>query len=403
MKTVMKNVDPSARSAVGSHMTARLGAFLLAAAATTAACGGGSKKAATTPTAGAVAPGKGDGQSMNDADPVGDPGGPNGGAGNGATTAGNGAGGGAPAAGPTGPTGPAGAPMPTPDPVADGPLIVAPNYDPDPATAQSQVGDHLKIARSILSANPPDADGALREAKQALTIDAANVDAAAMVAFAYYHKKLYDTAELVLDDLFKRETAKKNPNVFYVYGLVYDKTNRAPQAVLAFQKAVELNPNFASAQVNLGVHQLRNKAYPDAVATFERLTRQFGRNDVITLTSLGSAYRGHAADYPLDSGDRNQLLVRAEDAYKHALTVDHNYGPTYYNLGLLYLDADPFPSGSGTLDTLVRLNQAKAYFDSYKNAVGFDAKLYDDRMKDIAKATKREEKRRKKAGKGAPP
>jgi len=32
-----------------------------------------------------------------------------------------------------------------------------------------------------------------------------------MVAFAYYHKKLYDTAELVLDDLFKRESPRRTP------------------------------------------------------------------------------------------------------------------------------------------------------------------------------------------------
>jgi tetratricopeptide (TPR) repeat protein len=371
-------------------MTQRLGGLFLAFALV--ACGGGSKKATTTPAAAKGA----DSQSMKDADPVGDPGAgkPSGG---GAMVADNGG----------GPSGPAGGGAAAPDgggpaDVPDGPPIVAPNYDPDPAAAQSQVNDHLKIARNALTASTPDADTALREAKQALTIDAASVDAAAMIAFAYYHKKLYDTAELVLDDLFKRETAKKNANVYYVYGLVYDRTNRAPQAVLSFQKAVELDPNFASAQVNLGVHQLRNKAYTDAVATFEKLTRQFGRNDAITLTSLASAYRGHSADYPADSADRNQLLVRAEDAYKHALTADHNYGPAYYNIGLLYLDADPFPSGGAPLDTLVRLNQAKTYFDSYKNMPGIDLKLYDERMKDIAKAIKREEKRRKKAAKGAP-
>jgi len=88
-----------------------------------------------------------------------------------------------------------------------GPPIVPPNLDPDPAQARSQVDQHLGIAKQYLQANPPDADGALREAKQALAIDATNVDAAAMVAFAYYHKHLYDTAEIVLDDVFKRDAA----------------------------------------------------------------------------------------------------------------------------------------------------------------------------------------------------
>jgi tetratricopeptide (TPR) repeat protein len=273
-----------------------------------------------------------------------------------------------------------------------------PNYDPDPAQARTQVDQHLQIARAALATPTPDADTALREARLALQLDAANIDAAAMVAFAYYHKKLYDTAELVLDDLFKRETAKQNANVYYVYGLVYDHTNRPDQAVLSFKKTIELNPNHASALVNLGVHQLQNTQYAEALQSFERLANQFGRNDAVTLTSLGSAYRGHAADYPAGSPDRDDNVRRAEAAYKRALQSNSSYGPAYYNLGLLYLDNDPFP---GLADTLLRLNTAKTYFDQYKNMPNLDIKLYDDRMKDVTKAIKRAEKQLKKSKTGS--
>jgi superkiller protein 3 len=280
------------------------------------------------------------------------------------------------------------------------PAVQFPNLDPDPAQAKAQVDQQLAVARQALSRTPPDADGALHAAKQALAIDASSVDAAAYVAFAYYHKKQYDTAELVLDELFKRPTAKQNANVYYVYGLIYDHTRRPEQAQLAYRKAVELDPRFASAWINLGVHQLRNKQYAEAQTTFERLTKQFGRNDAVTLTSLGSAYRGRSADYPVGSAERDQFILAAEAAYKRALAANASYGPAYYNLGLLYLDADPFPSGGGSLDTLQRLNAAKGYLDQYKNMPGVDIKLYDERMKDVSRAIKREEKRRKKAGKG---
>jgi tetratricopeptide (TPR) repeat protein len=185
-----------------------------------------------------------------------------------------------------------------------------------------------------------------------------------------------------------------------VYGLIYDHTRRPEQAQLAYRKAVELDPSFASAWINLGVHHLRNKQYAEAQTTFERLTKQFGRNDAVTLTSLGSAYRGRSADYPVGSAERDQFILAAEAAYKRALAANASYGPAYYNLGLLYLDADPFPSGGGSLDTLQRLNAAKGYLDQYKNMPGVDIKLYDERMKDVSRAIKREEKRRKKAGKG---
>jgi hypothetical protein len=91
--------------------------------------------------------------------------------------------------------------------------------------------------------------------------------------------------------------------------------------------------------------------------------------------------------------------MSAEASYKKALASNANYGAAYFNLALLYLDSDPFPSGGGALDTLQRLNAAKAFLDQYKNAPGVDIKLYDERMKDVTKAITREEKRRKKAAK----
>ncbi|HEY1817364.1 MAG TPA: tetratricopeptide repeat protein [Kofleriaceae bacterium] len=285
-----------------------------------------------------------------------------------------------------------------PDATAEAP-VTYPDLDPDPGQAKAQVDQHLAVARAALSAPTPDPDTALREAKAALAIDATSLDAAAYVAFAYYHKHQYDTAELVLDDVFKRPSAKTNAGIYYVYGLVYDHTNRPDQAVLAFNKAVELNPNFASALVDVGVHQLENKQYAQAQETFEKLTKQFNRNDAITLTSLASAYRGHATDYPVGSSDRNNLIVQSEATYRRAIQANPNYGPAYFDLALLYLDADPFPSGNGTLDSLQRLNAAKDFLDKYKTMPGVDMKLYDERLKDVTKAIKREEKRRKKSGK----
>jgi tetratricopeptide (TPR) repeat protein len=339
------------------------------------ACGGGNKKKDTTPTGGGSGSGQ---QSMTDNGPngTGNTGGGNTGGGNTGNplpdpNGGNGGGGGDPTAGPP---------------------IVPPNLDTDPAQAKAQVDAHLTIAKNALAQATPDADKALSEARAALAIDAANVDAAAYVAFAYYHKKLYDTAELVLDDLFKRESAKQNAQVYYVYGLVYDHTNRPDRARLAYQKAVEINPNHSSALVNLGVHQLKNGQYVEATATFERLTQQFNRNDAVTLTSLGSAYRGHSADFQ-QGPERDKLVQTAEKSYKAALQANANYGPAYYNLGLLYLDTDPYP---GISDPLARLNAAKAFFDQYKNMPGVDIKLYDSRMKDVDKVIKRIQKQQKK-------
>lgn len=380
------SMSQSERPDVHSSMaprSSRVRRLLFAVAlAAVAACGGSDKKATTTPK-----PGSTEQPGMKDGD---DPDGPGGSGGSGSGgSGGDGAGGSGGSTGGDGGSGEAAEPP--------APVVIPPNFDPDPNEARGAINQHLQVGRAALAASPADPETALREARLALAVDGSNIDAAAMVAHAYVLKRQYDTAELVLDDLFKRESAKRNARVLYVYGLVYEKTKRPAEAALAFRQAVELDPSFASAQINLGVSQLRNKQYDEAASTFERLVNA-GRVDAVTYTSLGSAYRGRSADYPVGSPNQAQWLQRAEDSYKRAVSANRNYGPVYYNLGLLYLDAEAFPDPStgGTMDALVRLQRSKTYFDEYKNMPGVDMKLYEERMKDVQKVIKREEKRRKK-------
>jgi tetratricopeptide (TPR) repeat protein len=355
----------------------------------TAACGGKDKKDTTTPGTGSGSAGTGDptdpGGMGSGSDPGGlDPGGGGTDPGGGGTDPGGG--GTDPGGGGTG------------EPTV--PEIVPPNLDPDPAAARAQVQQHLDAARAALRRTPADGDAALASAKQALAIDASSVDAAVMVAHAYYAKKLIDTAETILDDVFRRESAKKNAGVYFVYGLIYDSQGKLPEAFLAYQQAVSYDPRHASAYVNLGVHQLRNKQYDRAIDTYERLTQTLGVTTAAAYSGLGAAYRGRTGDFPPTSSERSGLLRKAETALKQAVSVDRNYAPAYYNLGVLYLDAKPFPGEGGNLDELARLQRAKTYFDEYKSMPGADQAMYEARNKDVGKAIKREERDRKAAAAG---
>jgi tetratricopeptide (TPR) repeat protein len=353
-----------------------------------AACGSKSKGGKTTP--GGTGGGK-DAVGMQDGE---QPGGGEGGTGGdqGAGGGDQGGGDGSVLPGEGGPEGEGGAKEP------ETPKYAPPNLDPDPEDQRSAVQSHLKKGRDALRGQSPQPDTAISEAKQALAIDGTSIDAVAIMAHAYVLKKLYDTAETVLDMLMKdrKDAAERHPGVFFVYGLVYDKTDQAAKAFVAYQTAVKLKPDYGSALINLGVHQLRNKQYGESIETYEKLS-QLGYDDAKTWNSLGAAYRGRSGDYDPGSAPRDEWLLKAENAFKRATQADKNYGPAYYNLGLLYLDADPYPQpGGGQLDTLVRLNKAKAYFEEYKNAPGVDMKLFDERMKNVTKLISREEKKRKK-------
>jgi tetratricopeptide (TPR) repeat protein len=372
----------------------------LALAMASGACGG-SKKGKTTPAAGDKTGGS-DAKGMDDGDPTNDgPGGDGGGDGGGGAGSGDvalpGGGGGKDTDGD--------GKVDEPTVVKAPPPIVAPNLDISPQAARTEVERRLNNAKAMLGSTPPDTDGAIREARQALAADGTSVDAIVTIAHANYHKRLYDTAEVILDDLHKnRSSSHSNPYLFYVFGLVYDQIGEKQKAFVAYRKAVDLDPTYASALVNLGKHQLANKQYADATTTYERLTGELGRNDAVAWNGLGSAYRGRSADYEPTSPEKAPWLLRAEQAYKRAQTLNRNYGPAYYNLGLLYLDADPYPgTGGAPMDTLARLNSAKTYFDEYKNLPGVDIKLYDERLKDVTKLIKREEKKRKQAASAGSP
>jgi len=286
---------------------------------------------------------------------------------------------------------------PTDDPeVADGPPeLKPPGLDISASEKASRVATHLQAATAAMQ-NNADPIRAIEQAKAALQVDETSIDAMVLLAHGNLVKGYYDLAEDVLMKAFDRG-GKSNKKAYFLLGLVYEKTKRLDKAPIAYQNALTLDPNYKSAIMNLGVHNLRTKRYSDAVRAFERLTNELGMNDASVWTNLGSAYRGLSLEFQVrDIAQRNKLILNAELAYKRAISIDKNYGNVYFNMGLLYLDADPFPTPAGDMDAVARLKQAKTYFDEYRRLAGADLKLVDSTAAVAQKLIDREELLRKK-------
>lgn len=276
-----------------------------------------------------------------------------------------------------------------------------PDLDLPAADQARRVEGQLTMARRALAGTAPDPDRALEAARGALEIDATSIDAVALIAHAYHAKGFDDTAEVMLDMLYReRERARTNPSVFYVYGLIYDATDRAERAMSAYYQAVQLDPGHLGALINLGAHYLRKKMFAEATLVYEKLTGELGVKSAVAWANLGASYRGRAAEFPVGSPNRDAFLREAETALKRAMSSDRGYANTYYNLGLLYLDADPFPAANGAMDTLQRLGQARTYFEEYGRSRGADRDLMNERIKDVDKLIKREKRRQKRDAAG---
>lgn len=352
-----------------------LASFVAAALLGGGACGK-DKKAGTTPSTGSVtAGGSMQGQPGTPGQPGGDAGGGGAAAGGGDTTAG-------------------GAPEEPP-----APPIQVPGQDLDPGKKAEIVSQRITGARALLRSN--NYDGVIQEAQGALDVDETNVDAMVLLAHAYYMKQYDDKAEAILNIAKKRPEGAARPELWMILGLVADRSpnnEREGEALAAYEQASSLNPNYTHAWANRGAIYLKRKRWADAVAAMEKVISLESRSPK-SHTNLGSAYRGRSTDFASDAGQREGMLRKSEQEYKLAMTQDPNYAPAYFNLGLLYLDADPFPGQ----DPLTRLNNALRFLKEYKTKAGAALTKADPveeylvtAQKEYDKAVKREEQRKKK-------
>jgi len=146
------------------------------------------------------------------------------------------------------------------------------------------------------------------------------------------------------------------PAFYSNLGLVYREQHRFAAALAAFQKAIELQPNYAQGFNNLGLCQQNLEQFDEARASYERaivlrpemveahvnlgiLLQQRGHRD----ESLACYRRAIALQpsYALAHGNLGTLLRElgqrdeARAAYETALKLDPNYVATYNNLGTL--------------------------------------------------------------------
>ena len=261
-----------------------------------------------------------------------------------------------------------------------------PTQDLPPERRDLLVRDSLRKGVQALRAH--DADGTVRAARAALDLDETNVEAMIMLAHGYYMKGYDDKVEAVLTLAQKQKAGDNHPVLWMLFGLVYDRTNREDQALTSFEKASKLKPDYLAALVDRGAIYLKRHRYADAVPVFEQVV-QIEDKSPKAHTNLGSAYRGRSTDMADQKDQRDQLLRRAEQEYKLAIQQDPAYAPAYFDLGLLYLDADPFPG----LETLTRYQQAQRFLSQYKQTAGpAGVPAVDDYLTAAQKGMEREQK-----------
>ena len=129
-----------------------------------------------------------------------------------------------------------------------------------------------------------------------------------------------DEAKAWLDKALKFNP--QNYRAWYERGFIESKTDKAA-AIADMEKAVSIQPNFASLRRDLGMLQFQQQNYPEAAKHLAKAA-ELGIDDAPLHNFLGISL------------SRTGQLPKAIESYKHALKLDPNLAEAHLNLGFAY-------------------------------------------------------------------
>lgn len=153
----------------------------------------------------------------------------------------------------------------------------------------------------------------------------------------------YDAARSML-----QKALKQNSNNFRAwYELGWVESKQAPAAAIAaFEKAIEIQPNFSFGHRDLGMLQFQQKNYSEAAKRLSEAAK-LGVSDAELWNFLGISY------------SRLNQLQAAVRSYKRALALNPKLAEAHLNLGFAYQ----------------RLNNTQAAAKEYKTACSLDSRM----------------------------
>lgn len=219
----------------------------------------------------------------------------------------------------------------------------------------------------------------IKHAKAALKEDEMNVPAMVTLGTVYFHKEMFELAEMILSTA--EQIAPNDFKLQRIYGFLEYKqgAGHKQKATEHFQKAKKINPEMPEISNMLAVLAMEIEDFATARKELEfalKIDPQF----VEARINLALALKG-LKEY----AKARDLLVEIEKSpgLSKALLQD-----VRYNLAILYLDADV--EGTGTPE---RFDTAVAYFSKYLEFVDKKDKAERTRIEEYKKESLTEKKK----------
>ena len=130
-------------------------------------------------------------------------------------------------------------------------------------------------------------------------------------------------------------------------GNSYSDIGDVDSSLLAFERAVEINPTLSESRANLGNIYLKKGLVRDAIDEYLTALR-INPNDAKTHNNLGNA---HA---------QRDSMRRAVDEYQRAIALDPSFVDAHNNLAIVYASQERFPRAISRLKTAIDLEPEDA-------------------------------------------
>jgi tetratricopeptide (TPR) repeat protein len=196
-------------------------------------------------------------------------------------------------------------------------------------------------------------DEAWMAARRALKCDERFVPALIALVKASNAQGREELADSILDQAL--EVDSEVAELHFLDGeRMKDEPGRLRDAMAAYQRAVQLRPDYAEARMALGIQQLASGNYQGALAHFQTAAKLVPTLPAVHV-NLGDAFR--ALEQWTDS----------QTAYRQALALQSKLPEAHYGLGLLFLTAG---GGFPGLDELTAYQKAIDEFKTYRAEMG---------------------------------
>jgi tetratricopeptide (TPR) repeat protein len=218
---------------------------------------------------------------------------------------------------------------------------------------------------------------ALTHLRSALAVENDNIEAYVLLSLLYMEGAEKNKARLTLAKLLLDEAKKRNDKyapLHNAYGLLELKRENVAQALDEFRQAVQLNPDFIEARMNVGNIVLGFRKYDEAAEQFNAVLKMKPKYYDAVL-GLGVAQRGL------------KQLDEAEKSYNRAAGIDSSRAEAYFNLGVLYKDfranaTENLKAAQEAYRTAIR------YFNQARGKSNADQQLQSDAKDNISDCEK---------------